>query len=322
MKHTLLYALALCCLSLAGFVPLGAQNCPAPGDLHIEISNANPPVAHVSWSPPAGGNIAGYTLTYSIDGQAPVAVNLPPASTQYDIVLPESWVSLEVTIVSVCENGNTSTGISVRKTSIVLTDLVLVRARNNNAAEASVCLAPCKEATHFFYSQNYPPLPGAGASKKEGGKSAESGLNLNANAPDAIVAYKIDVFCGCMAENDHAFSDQTVVDGCKQRAQQTLSFLAYEFSLCSGGNAAERSEDQSRAFSPKNAVWPNPATDYLHFDLRTQAQLVVTDLSGKIVLAQNLDANAVDIRALAPGVYFYRIASADPMTPAGKFIKL
>jgi hypothetical protein len=53
-------------------------------------------------------------------------------------------------------------------------------------------------------------------------------------------------------------------------------------------------------------VYPNPVRDivFIHVPLRTD--LILTDISGKIML-QKRDAKQISLEGLSPGIYFLRI---------------
>ncbi|HHB78550.1 MAG TPA: T9SS type A sorting domain-containing protein [Saprospiraceae bacterium] len=58
-------------------------------------------------------------------------------------------------------------------------------------------------------------------------------------------------------------------------------------------------------------VYPNPAQDYIQFDLPTQSgqvSLELIDLSGRVVLTQKIThQEPIDISFLPKGVYGYRV---------------
>lgn len=73
-------------------------------------------------------------------------------------------------------------------------------------------------------------------------------------------------------------------------------------------------------------MFPNPVADVLHValpeDFRGTAQLMVADLSGKVLLVRQLDSDeaAVDLVTFAPGVYVVKVIS-EGGTAIGKVIR-
>ncbi len=81
---------------------------------------------------------------------------------------------------------------------------------------------------------------------------------------------------------------------------------------------------EERSIENSVRVWPNPATDVLHFSLNGSSAntLLVFDLLGKVVLKQTdlKEKNTITIKDLQPGVYFYKVINSSKEI-SGKFIK-
>jgi hypothetical protein len=67
-------------------------------------------------------------------------------------------------------------------------------------------------------------------------------------------------------------------------------------------------------------IYPNPATDAITLRGTTQSQVIISDISGKIVETTNAMQQRVDVRHLAPGVYFVQANTAQGIQQK-KFIK-
>ena len=67
-------------------------------------------------------------------------------------------------------------------------------------------------------------------------------------------------------------------------------------------------------------IYPNPATDVITLRGTTLSQVVIADISGKIVETTNAAQQRVDVRHLAPGVYFVQVNTAQGIQQK-KFIK-
>ncbi len=66
-------------------------------------------------------------------------------------------------------------------------------------------------------------------------------------------------------------------------------------------------------------VYPNPVTEKLFVDGVSELKLEVTDLLGKVIVAENT-TNTIDVRILTSGIYFLNITSGTEQTVV-KFIK-
>jgi hypothetical protein len=67
-------------------------------------------------------------------------------------------------------------------------------------------------------------------------------------------------------------------------------------------------------------IYPNPATDAITLRGTTQSQVIISDISGKIVETTNAMQQRVDVSHLAPGVYFVQANTAQGIQQK-KFIK-
>jgi hypothetical protein len=67
-------------------------------------------------------------------------------------------------------------------------------------------------------------------------------------------------------------------------------------------------------------IYPNPATDVITLRGTTLSQVVIADISGKIVETTNAMQQRVDVGHLAPGVYFVQANTAQGIQQK-KFIK-
>lgn len=68
-------------------------------------------------------------------------------------------------------------------------------------------------------------------------------------------------------------------------------------------------------------VYPNPATDYINFDLPADQpySISIYDLSGKLVLQKNNVRGRIDVNALSPGVYVTEVSNRSGEDFIGKF---
>jgi hypothetical protein len=68
-------------------------------------------------------------------------------------------------------------------------------------------------------------------------------------------------------------------------------------------------------------VYPNPATEYLHFDQISDQKVRILDSNGNVILDQIVTTRKFSIENLKPGLYFIQIVSNNkPM--ALSFIKI
>jgi hypothetical protein len=68
-------------------------------------------------------------------------------------------------------------------------------------------------------------------------------------------------------------------------------------------------------------TYPNPARDYVVFDIDSHSAFVeLFDMQGKKVLSQELlETKQIDLSDLKSGIYFYKLVQAD-RTLSGKII--
>lgn len=326
MKHKV-FALILL-LAAIGLLSsrMAAQSCPPPLNLSLDITAGNPPLAHASWSAPLGVPLSGFLLTYSIDGGPLQTLTLPVSPTEYWFPLPAGWRNITLNLASICDNGEVSSPESVRKASIILVDIVLVR--SDVAPEKLVCDGACKESTHFYYglagSKENDPASGKRGKSDEPAKEGPAA----ATAGGALEAFRNTSFCNCMAENGNDFSDPSLLETCKVRAREWLAFSTHNFITCNSIATGNRN-DEPRPARPASA-WPNPATDMLNLETGQPAsegsvRLLLSDLNGQTVLDQTVEATGshlqVSIGKLSAGFYFYQIYSGSQQIALGKFIK-
>ena len=99
---------------------------------------------------------------------------------------------------------------------------------------------------------------------------------------------------------------------------------SYLLNTITGIASAEQSRESLK-------VYPNPATNQITFSVAgakvEQANLIVTDALGKIVLEKNLSLQVskqsnttINISELNEGIYFYRLVGEN-LNKSGKFIK-
>jgi hypothetical protein len=56
------------------------------------------------------------------------------------------------------------------------------------------------------------------------------------------------------------------------------------------------------------SVYPNPATDFIRVNLVAPAEVVISDLSGRVVLRQTVaPGEAIPVQALAAGIYLVSV---------------
>lgn len=69
------------------------------------------------------------------------------------------------------------------------------------------------------------------------------------------------------------------------------------------------------------AVYPNPVTDLLRFDLGSWTNAVVLDLQGREVMNVKLVAGRLDVTALLPGMYMLKLSSSAGDSGTARFEK-
>ena len=73
--------------------------------------------------------------------------------------------------------------------------------------------------------------------------------------------------------------------------------------------------------SAKLMVYPNPATDYIAFDLKTNCDAQIIDILGNVVGNYANVLGKIDVSKLARGVYFVRITEKNGKVFGAKFVK-
>lgn len=113
----------------------------------------------------------------------------------------------------------------------------------------------------------------------------------------------------------------------------SLFYLAFVYTSSDEGAAAWEVDDVLLVATNANAVGelsekelvvaPNPANDMVRFTLEEQAQVIVYDLSGRMVSFQPMNAgeNKLDVAQLESGVYFLNVRYADGATAVTRFVK-
>jgi hypothetical protein len=314
-----------------------AQGCPPPTNFAVDITKGTPPIANLSWSAPALPNsVVGYLITYTLDANPPVAVPLPLSPTAYSVPLSQGWQSLEVHIVSVCQDGSVSTPDSLRRRYILIEDLVL--ARSEVAIEQKVCINPCRGATHFR---------NAGSSSSIMTQASPTSILLwqqwlqnnsssaNILSVQGIELFNIRNFCGCMEENNNDFADYDFVDYCKLRSLDVITTNSNVLSYCGSsviGALQRESNKSNEAISTISAqLVPNPFQDRLQVllpskqDQTIQLSLFMPDgrqamVSPWLQWKEGQDT-WFDVSALASGLYFYEILTKEGERSIGKVLK-
>ena len=86
---------------------------------------------------------------------------------------------------------------------------------------------------------------------------------------------------------------------------------------------ASNSDNVAEAVATDLTVAPNPANDMVRFTLDQQAQVVVYDLTGRMVSDQTMGAgaNTLSVAQLDNGVYFLNVRYADGKSAVARFVK-
>jgi polyhydroxybutyrate depolymerase len=81
--------------------------------------------------------------------------------------------------------------------------------------------------------------------------------------------------------------------------------------------------DENKALSNSLNLYPNPATAVLHFNLDNDAEvnIVISDVLGKIVLAETISSRSISVENLKPGIYFVTFKTESGAVAKAKFIK-
>jgi hypothetical protein len=97
-----------------------------------------------------------------------------------------------------------------------------------------------------------------------------------------------------------------------------------------GGGTENRTEEFSPISSGLVLCYPNPAGDFVQFDLSGLSsemrcgQLWIYDLTGKIIsqksLGESMENIVIDTRTVPDGIYLYKIACRQSQTITGKFM--
>jgi hypothetical protein len=83
---------------------------------------------------------------------------------------------------------------------------------------------------------------------------------------------------------------------------------------------APRTQTIQNAFS---AVWPNPATDAVHFSADKGSTFTISDLTGRTVVSGTaVETNDVSIKDLPAGMYLLKRSFGDDKAETIKFTKL
>ena len=81
--------------------------------------------------------------------------------------------------------------------------------------------------------------------------------------------------------------------------------------------------DENKALSNSLNLYPNPATDALHFNLDNYAEvsMIISDVLGKIVLSETISTRSISIENLKSGIYFVTFKTQSGAVAKAKFIK-
>jgi Secretion system C-terminal sorting domain len=300
--------------------PLSAQTCPDPQNLSIVIDNSSPPVAHISWSVPPGSGVIGYTLTYSINGGAPVTLNLPPTPTAYTVTLPRGWETLNVSLTSICDNGGNSRTVGAKVTNIIIIDVVM----RDVPLQQAVCTEPCAKSTHFYYGRNGSRLDKADpeakdlAKKLAGDKKIAEPPAKGESPSNYHETFRNTSFCTCMTENGNDYNNQILVDACHFVAREFLDASLYNLTVCNN-LGREKPVDEKPSFSSN---WfleciPNPVQDQLwiknHFtDDNISTNYLIMNANGQVVveLENVVGDQFVGTSSWPSGIYFLRATTS------------
>lgn len=69
------------------------------------------------------------------------------------------------------------------------------------------------------------------------------------------------------------------------------------------------------------SFYPNPVSNFLHFDGLSSQSIDFLDISGKKVLEGNLINGKIDLSTLSPGFYIFEVKDADKLLLSSKIIK-
>jgi hypothetical protein len=268
-----------------------AQGCPAPVNVQNEVLPGPPPVLHVTWDAPPNTNVLGYLFVYSIDGSPNDTLYLPFKPTELYLPLPTGWMTLNATLLTVCADGSISVPVSIRRTTIILEDLVLLK--HKGSLEEYVCTNHCPRATHFRYRN-------------------EDGSDIN---PELSGFYQIGTFCLCMQAHNNDFDDPAIVQYCRNAALETAPVSDLIVVSCYGNATANRN---SGVQAVETWVIPNPVSDRFLLVLSAAesgtARCTLLDLRGAVLLEKEValgkeESAGVEFSAghLPRGLYLLRI---------------
>lgn len=292
-KNCHIWVMLLCFLGLSG--ALNAQGCPPPENLVIDIQESAPNTAFVTWDIPPSGDIVAFLLEYRIDNNPIVQEELPPTANSYIIEMPGNWSELEVNLTSICSDGSYSETQTVRKRSLILIDLVIMR--YEEAPEALACSEDCSAAYHFYYR---PPT-----------------------LPSELTIYKRESFCRCMQMGGANFYDAELIDNCRTYAAEQIATDLYAIQHCS---LVQRYKGSVISVNSKVQIYPNPVGESLVIEgvsVEDHAEIHFWDAMGKMVNKEILKADpaVIPMDALRSGVYFYQIISNKGIEYTGKINK-
>lgn len=99
----------------------------------------------------------------------------------------------------------------------------------------------------------------------------------------------------------------------------------YFHAMAVGGNITPLSVDKALEFSDKIKIYPNPATDHISIEssnLFIDGNFEMYDVLGTLIRTEKIEATPerINLSAIIPGVYFYKITKDMKMISSGKLV--
>ncbi len=96
--------------------------------------------------------------------------------------------------------------------------------------------------------------------------------------------------------------------------------------IVGGSKWANTNMKSTNTISSNFQIFPNPANERINFIIPeslelSHKQVLISDITGKILINKELTDSYIEINSLRPGIYILRIVSSDGQVFNSKFIK-
>jgi hypothetical protein len=161
-----------------------------------------------------------------------------------------------------------------------------------------------------------------------GNRTSETYTNASDNTQNNKREYTYDT-SSLMSSYTNPFKDKDGLDYFSEDFPYINKVLGYTNSKYGGtttynyNNTIVLATEKNEIAKATISVFPNPTKDVLTIQNTSNNaidKVIVTDVSGKIILQQNQNTNQVDVQNLVKGIYFIQAFSGERMFTS-KFIK-